>query len=814
MLPEGQGEQVVGVAEVEGELDLPQELPILPLRSATAFPNTILPLSIGRPKTLKLVNDVLVESKPFGLFSQKAAETEDPGPDDVYQVGSAAKAIRMLRMPDGGVRVLAQGLARIRIVEFVRTEPYLVARIERIEEKEPGGVAVEALVRNVRTQFTRMVSLSPYMSQEMEIVALNLNEPGRLADFVAASLNLPVADKQQLLEESDAVARLEKASGYLQREIEVLELSSRIQSQVQDEVSKVQKEHFLRMQMEAIKRELGESDDKTKESEELRSKIEAANMPDEVQQAARAELERLSRMHPSAAEFTVVRTYLDWLVSMPWAKGTRDRIDIKRARKILDADHFDLEKVKDRIIEFLAVRKLRRDTRGPILCFLGPPGVGKTSLGMSIARSMGRKFTRISLGGVRDEAEIRGHRRTYVGALPGRIIQGIRKVGTNNPVFMLDEVDKLGIDFRGDPSSALLEVLDPQQNFSFSDHYLDVPFDLSKVMFICTANVVETIPPALRDRMEVIELPGYAQEDKIEIAKRHLLPRQIKEHGLTGRSLVITDEALNGIVRDYTREAGVRNLERELAAVCRKAATRIVDGSAKRIRVEAESLSDFLGQPRFFSEVAERTSAPGVAIGLAWTPYGGEIMFIESTAMPDGKGQLILTGHLGDIMRESARAALSYIRTYAKDFDIEAGFFLKRDIHIHVPAGAIPKDGPSAGSAIAVSLASLAMGRAVKSHMAVSGEITLRGKVLPVGGVKEKILAAKRSGITDVILPRHNENDVKEVVEVARKGLNFHYVDTIREVVKLALPPVGRAGRKDATRTTRVRRKTIATKGR
>jgi ATP-dependent Lon protease len=799
MTDNGSIDEVFGPSSPDDALELPDVLAVLPLREATAFPNTIIPLNIGRPKTLKLVNDVLVDNKVFGLFSQKQAEVEDPTPDDIYRVGTAARGVRMLRMPDGGVRVLAQGLMRVEIQEYVQTEPYLMANVKPLLETEQAGVEVEAVIRNVRAQFSRIVTLSPYMSQEMEIVALNIDEPGRLADFVSSSLGLETSEKQALLEENDGLKRLETASTFLQRELELLQLSSKIQSDVQGEVTKLQKEHFLRMQMDAIKKELGEEDESTRQVSELKQKIDEAQMPEDAEKEALRELERLSHMHPSSAEHSVVRTYLDWLTTMPWQEGTKDRLDIKHARKILDEDHFDLEQVKERILEFLAVRKLRESTRGPILCFVGPPGVGKTSLGKSIARAMGRKFIRSSLGGIRDEAEIRGHRRTYVGALPGRIIQGIRKVGSNNPVFMLDEVDKLGVDFRGDPSSALLEVLDPEQNFAFTDNYLDVPFDLSRVMFICTANIIDTIPPALRDRMERIEIPGYVMEDKIEIARRHLVPRQLGEHGLGRKNLNIANAALKAIIRDYTREAGVRNLERSIASICRKAATKIVEGTDGKLRVNDKNLVEYLGKPKFFSEVADRTRLPGVATGLAWTPYGGEILFVESTAMPSGKGGLVLTGQLGDVMKESAQAALSYLRTHSDDFGIEPDFFDRHDIHIHVPAGAVPKDGPSAGVAMAVSLMSLLTDRAVRARIAMTGEITLRGKVLPVGGIKEKALAAKRASIKTIILPEHNRNDVEEIPESQREGITFQYVDSIDDVLTLAFPK-SRSRRKAATR--------------
>jgi ATP-dependent Lon protease len=690
----------------------------------------------------------------------------------------------MLKMPDGTQRLLIQGLARMRIVEFTQREPYFRARIERLNDRNAEGMEVQALSVNIKGLFKKYMEMSPHLPQELAVVVHNVEDAGSLADLVAANLNVKTPEKQEILETLDVRARLEKVLKLLSQQVQILELGSKIQSEVKDQMEKVQREYYLREQLKAIQRELGETDERTAEIQELRERIEKANLPEEAKAVAERELDRLAKMPPAAAEYTVSRTYLDWILDLPWSISTQDNLDIDRARRILDQDHYDLEKVKKRILEYLAVRKLKPDAKGPILCFVGPPGTGKTSLGRSIARALGRKFVRLSLGGVRDEAEIRGHRRTYVGALPGRIIQGLRKAGSNNPVFMLDEVDKLGMDFRGDPSSALLEVLDPEQNHSFSDHYLEVPFDLSRVMFITTANVLETIPSPLRDRMEVLDLPGYTLEEKVMIAKKYLIPRQLEAHGITSKHLSIPSKTIQKIVRDYTREAGLRNLEREIAAICRAVASQVASGKEERVTVKPSMLHTYLGPVKFFSEVAERTAQTGVATGLAWTPAGGDILFVEATKMP-GKKSLILTGQLGDVMKESAQAALSFIRSKAQELGVDPEFFEKHDIHVHVPEGAIPKDGPSAGVTIFVALVSLLTGRPVRPDVAMTGEITLRGMVLPVGGIKEKVLAAHRAGIYTVILPEKNRKDLEEVPEKIRKEMSFKFVRRMEELIPL-----------------------------
>jgi ATP-dependent Lon protease len=674
----------------------------------------------------------------------------------------------------------------VKVKNFIKTEPHLVARIEVIEEKTEKSVEVEALIRNVLDLLKKVVDLAPYLSEELQITAINTDDPSRLADLIASNLNISVAQKQELLETFDTKERLRKVLYHINREVEVLELSRRIQSQAASELGKTQKEYILREQLKAIQKELGEGDERTAELDEFKKKIKEAKMPPEALDAAQKELDRLSKMHPAAAEYTVSRTYLDWLVNLPWSKGTEDVLDIKKAKKILDEDHYNLEKVKERILEYLAVRKLKQDMKGPILCFVGPPGVGKTSLGISIARAMGRKFNRISLGGMHDEAEIRGHRRTYIGALPGRIIQGIRRAGFNNPVFMLDEVDKIGQDFRGDPASALLEVLDPEQNNTFSDHYLDVPFDLSKVMFITTANVLDPIPRVLRDRMETIELPGYTDLEKLQIAKRHLLPKELGNHGLKPEGLTFRDEAIKKIITDYTREAGLRNLGREIATVCRKVAKMVASGNKKKVEITPQSLEQFLGPTKYFQEIVERTSQIGVVPGVAWTQTGGDLMFVEATKMK-GKKLLTLTGYMGEVMKESVQAAFSYIRSASKKLNIPESVFEKYDIHVHVPAGAIPKDGPSAGITMATAIASIMTERPVKPKLAMTGELTLRGQILPIGGLKEKALAAYRAGVETLIVPKENQKDMVEIPDEIKKKINFVFVETMDEVLELAL---------------------------
>ncbi len=770
----------------ESKAIIPRELPLLPLRDTIVYPDQVIPLVIGREKSLRLTDDCMEGDRTIGVVAQKDPAVNDPTPDDLYSHGTAVSVWKVFKMPDGSVRAIVHGLSRIKIIRFTQTEPYFKAIVEPLEEKKISGVDIDALVTNLQSLFQKVVELAPYLTAEVGFLIANTSEAGRLADLIAANLNIAQNEKQEVLETLAIKQRLEKVTYLVNRELQILELGRKIQSQVQGEIGKMQREYYLREQLKAIQRELGEGDEKTVEIEELRKKIQEAKMPPEVEKVARKELDRLSRMQPGAAEHTVSRTYLDWLVELPWSISTEDNLDIAMAVEVLDNDHYDLERVKKRILEYLAVRKLKSDMRGPILCFVGPPGVGKTSLGMSIAKALGRKFVRISLGGIRDEAEIRGHRRTYVGALPGRIIQGIRRAGSNNPVFMLDEIDKIGIDFRGDPSSALLEVLDPEQNHSFSDHYLEVPWNLSSVMFICTANILDTIPPALRDRLEVIEIPGYTEEEKLWIAKKFLVPKQLREHGLSGEQLVFEDEAIRSVIRQYTREAGVRNLEREIATICRAVAKRVVEGSAEKITIVPDNLSEFLGPAKFFSEVAERTYETGVATGVAWTPAGGDIIFVEATKMR-GSGKLHLTGQLGEIMKESAQAALSYVKSKAKDFGINESIFDKIDIHIHVPAGAVPKDGPSAGITMCVALVSLLSGRRVRSDVAMTGEITLRGMVLPVGGIKEKVLAARRAGIKEIILPRRNEKDLVEIPEEHRRELVFHLKDKIDEVIEVSL---------------------------
>ena len=766
---------------------LPSELPVVALRDYVIFPMMLTPLSVGRPKSVRAVDAVAADLRVFITVMQRDKDIQDPQPpDDLYQIGTLVNIVRMMRSPEGHIHLLLRGLARVRIEEWTQTDPYLKARYSIIDETVEQTIEVQALVNSVLDLFRRVIQLSPHLPDEAINLVASLTSPAQIADVVVTAINLTPQDSQRFLEMTDPIQRLRELVPLLSREVQVLELTQKIQEQARQELDKAQREFILRQQLREIQKELGETAEA--EIEELRQKIEGAGMPEEVKEVALRELDRLSKMHPAAAEYTVSRTYLDWLISLPWNKVTEDNLDIAHAKKVLDEDHHDLDDVKERLLEFLAVRKLKQDTKGPILCFVGPPGVGKTSLGQSIARALGRKFVRISLGGMRDEAEIRGHRRTYVGALPGRIIQGLRQAGTKNPVFMLDEVDKIGFDFRGDPAAALLEVLDPEQNHSFVDHYLDVPFDLSQVLFICTANITDTIPPALLDRMEVIRLPGYSHEEKLQIAKRYLVPRNLKEHGLTENHVEFTDEALSVIIKQYTREAGVRNLSREIANICRKVARQVAEGKTEKVVVTPENVAEFLGPPKFLEEIAERRPQVGVATGLAWTPFGGSVLFVETTKMP-GKGALIITGHLGEIMKESAQAALSYVRSRSEQLGIPEDFFSKHDIHIHVPAGAIPKDGPSAGITMATALASLATGRPVRHDVAMTGEITLTGRVFPVGGIKEKVLAAKEAGITEIILPTQNEKDLVEVPEHIRNALRFHFVENMDEVLEFALLP-------------------------
>ena len=761
---------------------LPSELPVFPARGIVLYPRVVLPLAATGERDVRLINDVVVGKRIMATVASRDTEVENPSPEQLYDVGCAVAVLKMMKFPDDSTRILVQGLARVRLDSFTQTDPYLVAKVTRLESEADDSLETQALGRSVVEQFQKLVDLTPHLPDELKLAVMSIDDVSRLADVIAATLNLTVAQRQEILATLDVPERLKKVNAHLSRELSTAELSTKIQSQVKTEFDKDQKEFILRRQLKAIQDELGETDEKAAEIADLQKRLDALKLPQEAHKEAARELDRLKRMPPQASEYHVARTYLEWIIALPWNKATRDRLNITAAEKVLNDDHYDLDKVKQRILEYLAVRQLKKDTRGPILCFVGPPGTGKTSLGRSIARALGRKFVRVSLGGVRDEAEIRGHRRTYVGALPGRVIQGLRKAESHNPVFMLDEIDKLGADFRGDPSAALLEVLDPEQNFSFSDHYLDVPFDLSRVMFITTANIMDTIPPALRDRMEVLELPGYTLEEKLSIARKFLIPRQLSQNGLEARDLDFPEDVIRSIIADYTREAGLRNLEREIASLCRKYAAEVVrkKGPPKKHVLEAGDLVEKLGPPKFIPEVAERTSEPGVATGLAWTQAGGDILFVESTLYP-GTGKLLLTGQLGDVMKESAQAALSYIRARADELNLDAREFNRADVHIHVPAGAIPKDGPSAGVTICASLISLFTQRPVKSDVAMTGEITLRGRVLPVGGIKEKVLAAHRAGIKTIVLPKRNWKDLADVPETAKKDLRFAFVESADE---------------------------------
>jgi ATP-dependent Lon protease len=767
---------------------LPDLIPILPLRSDVVFPQTVVPLVVNRGAGIRLIDEVNLGEKTLALATQRQPDVDDPTMADLYPVVCVGSVLKMLKFPDGSTRIVCQGMFRARIVDIVQTEPFLLGRVEPLDDIVEEGVELEALKHEVNRLFQRMVDQSQQVPEELQVAAMNTREPARLADLLGSSLPFTIEEKQALLEEIDVTARLNKLMILLDRQLTILELASKIQAQVGSEITKAQRDHFLRQQIKAIQEELGEGEPENPELDELWTKLENAKPPEEVLADAEREMERLSGMHPSSAEYSIVRTYLDWLAILPWKKSSRDRLDLRRARKVLDTDHYDLEKIKERILEYLAVRKLKKDMKGPILCFAGPPGTGKTSLGKSIAKALGREFVRISLGGVHDEAEIRGHRRTYVAAMPGRVIQGIRKAATNNPVFMLDEVDKLGNDFRGDPSAALLEVLDPEQNSTFRDHYLDVDFDLSKVMFIATANMLETIPPPLLDRMEVLELPGYSEEEKMLIAQKYIIPKQLEAHGLNAAKVTFDDDSIRRIIADYTREAGLRNLEREIATICRKIARRHAEGDRRLTSVDAGRIDDSLGPPKFFREVADRTGTPGVATGLAWTPTGGEILFIEASGMP-GKGTLTLTGLLGESMRESAQAALSYLRSHAKAMGLDASKITRTDLHIHVPAGAVPKDGPSAGVAISAALMSLFRNRAIHQNLAMTGEVTLTGRVLPVGGVREKVLAARRAGITKILIPRHNEKDLVELPAEVKADVSFHSIDTLDDVLEHLFPP-------------------------
>jgi ATP-dependent Lon protease len=765
---------------------LPEVIGILPIRNAVAYPGTIMPLAIGRKKSKALLADTQPNETIIGLLAQRNPETDRPDFDNLYSIGTAISVLKVTKLPQGSIHVVVHGIVRFKIIEKVATKPYLKARIQPLSTKVRKTKKLQALIVSVRQAANRVITLSSNVPEEASVLLENIENPSALADFLAANLNLDIAKKQQLLEELDAAKRLEQISVVLAHQLEVLELSHKLQGRVRESIDKNQREYFLQEQLKAIQTELGQKDLRTDELKQIGQNIAKARMPKKVETEALRELDRLSKIPPASPEYSVIRTYLDWVCELPWSIQTKDQLDINKAQRILNADHYDLSKVKKRILEFLAVRKLNPKGKSPILCFVGPPGVGKTSLGKSIARAMGREFVRISLGGIRDEADIRGHRRTYIGALPGRILQELRKCGSKNPVFMLDELDKIGSDFRGDPASALLEVLDPEQNFDFTDHYLDQPFNLSTVMFIGTANYTEPVPPALRDRMEVIELPGYTETEKLRIAKKYLIPRQLKEHGLNKNHCGMKDDAAIAVIRGYTREAGVRNLERNLAAVCRAVATEIAKNKKRRATITKKDLPKILGPAQFESELALRTGIPGVATALAYTPVGGELLFIESASMP-GKGLLQLTGQIGDVMKESAQAAFSIVKANAKKLKIEQENFSKFDYHIHVPAGAIPKDGPSAGVAMFTSLVSLLLGKPTRPDVAMTGEITLRGLVLPIGGLKEKVLAAKQAGIETIILPARNKKDLPEVPKEAKKGLKFEFVKNTDEALKIAL---------------------------
>jgi ATP-dependent Lon protease len=782
---------------------VPGELAILPLRGVVVYPITFQALSVGQPRSIRLVDDATVNKQMIGLVTARDAEVEEPGPEDVYEIGVAATIHRMIKAPDGTIRLLVQGVERIRIEEWTGHEPYLHARVSTLPDEVEDSIEVEALMRNAVDLLRRLVSLVSQLPDELLMAALNLDDPRQLVYFIATNIRMELPDTQAILEIDGVREKLLKLTSIMTKELEVLELGRKIQSEAQSEMEKMQRDYFLREQLKAIKKELGEEDEQTVEIEEYRRKIAESGMPEEAEKEALRELSRMEKMPPQAAEYSVIKTYLDWLTDMPWQVATDDQLDITHARQVLDEDHYDLEDLKERILEYLAVRKLkleRKDEReqneitdhireereGVILCFVGPPGTGKTSLGRSIARALGRKFMRMSLGGMRDEAEIRGHRRTYIGAMPGRIIQGLKRVGTKNPVFMLDEIDKVGADWRGDPSSALLEVLDPEQNRDFRDHYLDVPFDLSQVMFITTANMLSPIPAPLRDRMEILELDGYTEEEKVHIAQQYLIPRQIRENSLRSDEITFDDDAVRGIIRDYTREAGVRNLERQIGTVCRKIATWAAERGGVSVHIQGDDLVEHLGKPRFYFEAAQRTEVPGVATGVVWTPVGGDITFIEATGMRGSK-RLILTGKLGDVMKESAQAAVSYVRSKAAELGIQEEVFGKSDLHIHVPAGAVPKDGPSAGVTIATALVSLLTERPVRADVAMTGEITLRGQVLPVGGIKQKILGAARAGLKTVILPARNEPDLEDVPEEIRSKMSFIFADRVDEVFAAAL---------------------------
>ncbi|MFH2009077.1 MAG: endopeptidase La [bacterium] len=774
--------------DIELVEELPDRIPILPLRNSVLFPGSIIPIDVGRRKSVRLVEESIAQERPIiGILTQREARIDDPAPKDMFTIGCAARILKVIKLAKDNFSVILQGVARFEVQDFLQQEPYITSKVDFIHDPKVTDVELDALVLNLRDVAKRVIKLMPELPKEASALVDSVTDAGQLADLLTSNLDVAVEEKQKVLETYDLKARLRLVLTYLTRQLEVLQVRERINSQVQEEMGRNQREYVLRQQLKAIREELGEMDDSASDIEEFREKIEKANMPEEAEKMALKQYERLKMMQPASSEYTVTRTYLEWLTDLPWDISTEDKINIDDVRRILDEDHYDLDKVKKRILEYMAVRKLKADKKGPILCLVGPPGVGKTSLGRSIARAIDRKFWRVSLGGVRDEAEIRGHRRTYVGSLPGRIIQGLKKVSVNNPVFMLDEIDKLGHDFRGDPASALLEVLDPEQNNSFSDHYLEVAFDLSKVMFIATANIMDTVPPALRDRLEIIELPGYTRNEKLNIAKQFLVPRQIEDHGLSEDNIAFSDEALVNLIDSYTREAGVRNCEREVANICRGVAVTVAEGKAQGQRkIGVEELTKFLGAPKFVPETAERTGESGVATGLAWTPVGGDIIFVEATKMP-GKGNLVMTGQLGDVMKESAQAALSFLRSRAETFGVAENFLEGKDIHLHIPAGAIPKDGPSAGVTMFAAMTSMLLGRNVRHDVAMTGEITLRGSVLPVGGIKEKVLAAHRAGIKRVVMPERNRKDVDDIPEEARDDLELIFVKRMEEILPLVL---------------------------
>ena len=783
---------ITNLLEIDDQepIEIPEELPLMPVRDVIVFPSMIIPLFIGREASVAAINEALASDRMIFLVTQKDASEENPSKDGLYKTGVVAMIMRTLQLPDGRLKVLGQALVKGTIQEFLQDKPCFKVRIETVKEEEPAeiSVEVEALIRNIRDQAEKLFNLKGVFTPEMGAILNGVEEPGRLADIVASNLNLKSAEAQRLLEMTDPLARLKEVNNLLTRELEVSTVQAKIQSEAKEEMTKTQREYFLREQLMAIRRELGEIDEKSEELAELRKKVRKARMPKEAEKETLKQIQRLESMHPEASEASMVRTYIDWLVEVPWSKYTKDKLDVRRAQKVLDEDHYDLEKVKERIVEYIAVRKLNPSAKGPILCFIGPPGVGKTSLGRSVARTIGKKFIRISLGGVRDEAEIRGHRRTYIGALPGRIIQGLKRAGSNNPVFMMDEVDKIGADFRGDPAAALLEVLDPEQNNTFTDHYLDLPFDLSKVMFILTANASDTIPSALFDRLEVIQLSGYTSEEKKAIAKKYLIPRQLKEHGLSEKILKISDATLIRIISDYTQEAGLRELERQIGAICRKTARRIAEGEKGTFKITGANIKHCLGIPKYETDLEQEESQVGVVTGLAWTPFGGEILRVEASIMK-GKGKLTLTGLMGEVMKESAQAALSYARSRAEELGIDPDVFEEKDIHIHVPAGAIPKDGPSAGITLTTALVSALVHRPVNKDVVMTGEITLRGRILSIGGIKEKALAALRAGIYTVIIPEQNLMDLEEIPANIRRQLDFKPVRHMDEVLDIAIGP-------------------------